>query len=92
MSFMTCELRCHILDRQDQLESVKSLLKVYDEMLKEKLEKIEAAKAEHEKLKKHVDRRKKFISLVESTLDQQWIDRPDVLEKEWFAAEDAKND
>lgn len=85
MSFMTCELRCHILDRQDQLESCKRSRVYHEKKTKELLEACEKAKQEYENYLKYVAKRERFIALVESTLDERWIDRPDLLEKEWFS-------
>lgn len=85
MSFMTCELRCHILDRKDQLESCKDHRRYQKKRKQELLEAINKAQEEYDKFLKYVERREKFIALVESTLHKDWIDRPDFLEKEWFA-------
>ena len=84
MSFMTCELRCHILDRQDQLESCKQSRIYHEKKIKELLEACDKAKLEYNAYLKHVAKRESFIALVESTLNERWIDRPDLLEKEWF--------
>ena len=84
MSFMTCELRCHILDRQDQLSSCKQSRVYHEKKTKELLEAYEKAKLEYEAYLKYVAKRESFIDLVESTLSERWIDRPDLLEKEWF--------
>ena len=83
MSFMKCELRCHILDRQDQLESCKQSRVYHEKKIKELLEACDKAKLEYETYLEYVAKRESFIALVESTLDKQWIDRPDLLEKEW---------
>lgn len=89
MSFFTCELRCHILDRQDQLKSCKEHRK-YLETKRQQLEAaLATALAEYEAHIQRTALREKFIKLVESTLSERWIDRPDLLEKEWFAQEEA---
>ena len=84
MSFMTCELRCHILDRQDQLESCKQSRAYHEKKIKELLEACERSKLEYETYLKHVAKRESFIALVESTLNERWIEHPDLLEREWF--------
>lgn len=81
---LTCELRCHLLDRKDQLESCKSSRKYLEDKKQELFEEIVKAQKKYDEHLRRMERREMFIKLVESTLSQQWIDRPDILEKEWF--------
>lgn len=81
---MNCELRCHILDRKDQLEMSKSS-RPYLQQKSEDLKKaIADAQAAYDHHLGRIARRELFIELVESTLKVDWIARPDLLEKQWF--------
>jgi len=82
---LNCELRCHILDRKGQLEWLKHSRLHREEKIAQLTEAVQKAKDELEKYQAHCKKRESFISLVESTLGQHWIDRPDILEKQWLA-------
>lgn len=88
MSFFTCELRCHHLDRQDQLDSLKISHKHQKERLVEMEKAVYDAQTALEEYKIYIAKRRSFERLVQSTVGIDWIDRPDLLEKQWLEKKD----
>lgn len=80
-------LRCHELDRQDELEMILSNRKLpYYQNERNKLEK--AVLAAQDKLQAYdlsVKRQDRWIRLLKDSLVHHWIDNPDAYIKEWEA-------
>jgi hypothetical protein len=80
-------LRCHELDRQDELEMILSNRKLpYYQNERDKLQK--AVLAAQDKLQAYdlsVKRQDRWIRLLKDSLVHHWIDNPDVYIKEWEA-------
>jgi Uri superfamily endonuclease len=76
MTFSSKEIRCHILDRQDQLKEAIYWQKT--EALKTlKLEAaVELARKALEDHLKGIEKRQKHIDYLESTMHIDWIDNP----------------
>lgn len=88
MGFFSCELRCGLLDRQDQLNSAVKQVAYLESKVEEEYKALEEARIKYENSLKTIKERKKFIKLLKSTMGVFWIDRPDILEKSWMRGYD----
>lgn len=76
MTFSSKEVRCHILDRKDQLEEAKYEQKT-ETLNTAKLEAaVELARKKLEDHLKGIKKRQKHIDYLESTMNIDWIDNP----------------
>lgn len=84
--FSSCPLRCHELDRRDELEMItfNRQLNGGPEAKRKKLEKkILAAQAELEAFDKAEARTDRWLKLLEDSLVHHWIDNPEKYIKGW---------
>lgn len=76
MTFSTKIIRCHILDRQDQLSEAIYWQKCESARTTELEKDIIAAQERLEKHKQTIEERQKHIEYLESTMNIRWIDNP----------------
>ncbi len=78
--FSNKRIRCHILDRTDQLESAKWQLNYLrgktNEIAQEKLDAIEAANRKHETHLLRLADAEKFVNDLEATMHIHWLENP----------------
>jgi len=82
-----CPLRCHELDRRDELEMItfNRQLNGGPSKKREKLEaKIMAAQAELEAFDKAEAKTDRWLRLLEESLEHHWINNPEKYMKEWY--------
>lgn len=70
------EMRCHVLDREDQIGSHRELLAWLESKTQGYLNEIECAKLNYEKHLNKIVEVKEFIEKLESTLHIPWINNP----------------
>jgi len=84
--FSNCPLRCHHLDRKDELEALKFNRQLNGGPTKKREELEAAIKKAQEKLEAfdksqvNLDR---WLKLLEDSLVHHWIDKPDQYIKDW---------
>lgn len=86
--FKTCELRCHHLDRKDQYHGIIEGIEYLEGKAKDIEVEIEQLQEKLMALKLQIRKRKSFAILVESTLNEHWIDNPELLEEDWRVKQD----
>jgi hypothetical protein len=85
-------LRCHELDRRDELDMILSnrLLPSYV-MERRKIEiEVEEAQAKLDRYDRYKDSQDRWIRLLQDSLAHHWIDNPDQYIKDWEAANAGK--
>lgn len=80
MSFSNKEIRCHILDRKDQLAMAKEWqerdINNFPKLQRETFAKIATLYEELDAHEAGIAKRQEHIDYLESTMDIQWIDNP----------------
>lgn len=76
MTFSTKIIRCHILDRQDQLSEAIYWQKCETAKIIELEQDVVDAQERLEKHKQAIEKRKEHIEYLESTMNTKWIENP----------------
>lgn len=76
MALSNKRIRCHILDRTDQLESAKYQVKYLNGKTQEKLDAIATAERAHEEHLTRIANAEKFVKDLEALMHIDWVDNP----------------
>lgn len=76
MTFSNKIIRCHILDRQDQLSEAIYWQECETAKIPELEQEIIDAQETLEKHKQSIEKRKEHIEYLESTMNAKWIENP----------------